>query len=78
MSKAVDIRRYLDELVRELEAKLSDLERGITTNTHLSRNAADWTTINPVLEKGEIGHETDTAKVKIGNGTTAWNSLGYI
>jgi hypothetical protein len=34
-----------------------------------------WT--NQVLYAGEIGFETDTGKFKIGDGTTAWNSLGY-
>jgi hypothetical protein len=32
---------------------------------------------NPVLPAGEIGIETDTNKIKIGNGVTAWNSLSY-
>lgn len=36
-----------------------------------------WTTVNPVLAEGEIGLETDTNKFKIGNGTTAWATLGY-
>jgi hypothetical protein len=39
--------------------------------------AAQWTSANPTLAAGEWGFETDTAKVKIGNGSTAWNSLGY-
>lgn len=39
--------------------------------------AADATTHNPVLASGEPGYETDTGKVKIGDGTTAWNSLAY-
>jgi len=39
--------------------------------------ASEWTTENPVLLAGEIGIETDTGKFKIGNGTTAWNSLAY-
>jgi hypothetical protein len=38
--------------------------------------AAQWTSANPTLAAGEWGFETDTAKVKIGNGSTAWNSLG--
>jgi len=37
--------------------------------------AAQWTAGNPILASGEIGFETDTAKFKIGNGSTAWNSL---
>ena len=40
--------------------------------------AAQWTAANPVLAAGEFGVETDTNKAKIGNGSTAWNSLSYI
>jgi hypothetical protein len=39
--------------------------------------AANWTTANPVLLAGELGLESDTNKIKIGDGTTAWTSLGY-
>lgn len=39
--------------------------------------AANWTSANPVLASGELAIETDTSKQKIGDGTTAWNSLGY-
>lgn len=39
--------------------------------------AAQWTSVNPTLAAGEIGVETDTQKFKVGNGSTAWNSLGY-
>lgn len=40
--------------------------------------AAVWTSKNPVLERGEPGFEIDTGKLKIGNGTSDWNSLNYI
>jgi hypothetical protein len=39
--------------------------------------AASWVSNNPVLFAGEIGYETDTRKFKVGDGTTAWNSLSY-
>jgi hypothetical protein len=39
--------------------------------------AAQWTSANPTLAAGEWGLETDTLKTKIGNGSTAWNSLAY-
>lgn len=39
--------------------------------------AADWASVNPVLALGEPGLETDTRKVKYGDGSTPWNSLGY-
>lgn len=39
--------------------------------------AAQWTTANPTLAAGELGFETDTSRSKLGDGTTAWTSLGY-
>lgn len=39
--------------------------------------AAAWTAANPVLESREPGVETDTLKLKVGDGVTAWNDLGY-
>lgn len=39
--------------------------------------AANWTAANPVLLRGELGYEYDTVKLKIGDGSTAWNSLAY-
>lgn len=40
-------------------------------------SASSWTSANTVLAAGEIGFETDTKKMKVGDGSTAWNSLGY-
>ena len=40
--------------------------------------AANWTSGNPVLALGEPGYETDTKKLKVGDGTTAWTSLAYV
>ena len=39
--------------------------------------AARWTSVNPVLALGEPGLETDTRKVKYGDGTTDWIGLDY-
>lgn len=39
--------------------------------------AASWTAANPILAQGELGYEIDTQKIKIGNGSTTWNSLSY-
>ena len=50
----------------------------MATQIQLRRDtAANWTSSNPILTQGEFGYETDTAKFKIGDGTTAWNSLSY-
>jgi hypothetical protein len=40
--------------------------------------AANWTSANPILAQGELGLETDTSKIKAGDGSTAWTSLGYL
>jgi len=47
--------------------------------TILQRNgtAARWASVNPVLGVGEVGWETNTKKIKIGDGITPWNSLAY-
>ena len=39
--------------------------------------AENWRIKNPILDKGEIGVESDTNKFKIGDNATAWNDLGY-
>lgn len=39
--------------------------------------AANWTSVNPVLASGEMGYETDTRNLKIGDGSTTWASLAY-
>lgn len=40
--------------------------------------ATNWTSANPTLAQGELGLETDTLKVKAGDGSTAWNSASYL
>jgi hypothetical protein len=39
--------------------------------------ATAWTSANPTLNAGEMGFESDTKKMKVGDGSTAWTSLGY-
>ena len=39
--------------------------------------AANWTSANPTLAQGEPAIETDTLKIKVGDGSTAWTSLAY-
>jgi hypothetical protein len=41
--------------------------------------AANWVSSNPVLRQGEIGIETDTLQMKLGNGTSTWTQItGYM
>jgi len=39
--------------------------------------STQWSSSNTILASGEMGIETDTSLFKIGNGSTAWNSLAY-
>jgi hypothetical protein len=39
--------------------------------------SANWSASNPVLAEGEIGIDTTLREAKIGDGSTAWNSLAY-
>jgi len=39
--------------------------------------ASEWTSANSILAAGEFAVESDTNKIKVGNGSTAWNSLAY-
>lgn len=42
-----------------------------------SDTSTNWSDNNPVLGSGEIGFETDTGLMKIGDGVTAYNALKY-
>lgn len=44
----------------------------------LENTAAGWLAANTVIAAGTIGRETDTFKIKIGDGSTAWSSLAYV
>ena len=40
--------------------------------------SSSWLSLNPTLRPGEPGFETDTGKLKIGDGNKAWIELGYV
>jgi hypothetical protein len=39
--------------------------------------AANWASSDPILAKGEIGLESDTAHFKFGDGVNTWSALSY-
>ena len=41
-------------------------------------DSTTWTTQNPTLSQGEFGLETNTSKIKIGDGSLSWASLPYL
>lgn len=46
---------------------------------HRYNKANSWATQkpSPILQKGELGIESDTGLVKVGDGVTPWNQLDY-
>ena len=36
-----------------------------------------WSVENPVLLQGQIGFETTSGRMKVGDGATEWNDLAY-
>ncbi|MFI3167146.1 MAG: hypothetical protein R3Y32_03410 [Bacillota bacterium] len=53
--------------------------RDITVSiSQRSDTCANWQSVNPTLKLGEIGYDSTNKQLKIGDGTTAWNSLAYV
>ena len=51
----------------------------VQANLILRSGLADnWTTRNPILQQSELGFETDTFLLKIGDGVSDWQHLPYI
>lgn len=51
----------------------------ITLNTYSDQlTAAEWASDNPTLRFGEMARDSDTGRIKFGDGTTAWSSLPYV
>jgi len=50
---------------------------GTETSVFYRASASIWTSSNPILGLNEIGQETDTLKIKCGDGTSTWNELDY-
>lgn len=49
-----------------------------TINKTRTDTSDSFTASNIILKKGEMAYESDTRKIKIGDGVTHWNSLEYI
>ena len=55
-----------------------EAEEIMTTRIKLRRDtAAAWLAANPILSAGEPGLETDTGKIKYGDGVTHWADLAH-
>ena len=45
---------------------------------HKKDSSLNWNSENPILLDGELGIESDTGRIKVGDGTTTWNKLKYL
>ena len=50
----------------------------MTTITFRRDTSANWTSVNPIPAQGEPCYETDTGKLKIGNGSDNYVTLPYV
>lgn len=57
--------------------RVTDRNKTMPLITIRKDTAENWAARNPVLEDGEQGLETDTRKLKLGDGETTWILLGY-
>lgn len=39
--------------------------------------AAEWASVNPILGRGQMGVDSTTGGIKIGNGSTRWSALEF-
>jgi len=38
----------------------------------------EWSSVNPILEDGELGYDESNKSIKIGDGLRAWNNLPFL
>lgn len=58
-----------ETFLNQLDSELVSVRSGTTL---------EWETINPVLQASEFGMDSDTNKLKVGDGQTAWVDLPYL
>lgn len=57
---------------------MADQNTKLVRIQHKIDSSTNWTTSNIILLKGEIGLESDTNLIKIGDGVTNWTELPYV
>ena len=57
---------------------MSSLTKGTVRIKLRQDSSSNWTSQNPTLASGELGFETDSGMLKVGDGSTAWTALTYV
>jgi hypothetical protein len=65
-------------LISDFDTSVRAIVYDVLAGMQITKTAAQWTTDNTVLRATQIGIESDTRFWKLGDGTTAWNSLPYM
>lgn len=78
-----DINDFRSAVNNILDSQMQDLLQAIIQAiiqyfAPVRNTASGFTSSNTVLHNGQIGIETDTNRIKIGDGTTGWNDLSYV
>lgn len=72
---------YNRKPINRIQAREEEIPSDVTTilSKIILRNdtSTNWAASDPVLFKGEVGIETDTNKIKIGDGAKTWSALPY-
>lgn len=56
---------------------MAELRRVTARVTVRKGTAVQWQLSNPILLDGEMAYESDSTKLKVGDGESAWNDLDY-
>lgn len=55
------------------------MSKTVNTKLKVRRDTSlNWSVNNPILASGQIGYDVTVNKIKVGNGSTTWNSLSYL
>lgn len=56
---------------------MSEIQLNVTLITR-NDTSAQWGSANPILLKGELGYDSDSKMLKIGDGSSTWDNLEFI
>lgn len=56
---------------------MSEVQLNVTLITR-NDTSSQWGSVNPILSKGELGYDSDSKMLKIGDGSSTWDNLEFI
>jgi len=69
---------WFDRFLQRLFGTTKENPMPVLTDIQLRKGTvAQWTAANPIMKAGEPGVETDTGRIKVGDGVKTWSGLVY-